>query len=205
MNYSVKDLSYENKKHSISLLAIEEFSNHTFEEASLNKILLRANVSKGSFYYYFKNKKELYETCQTHTLKVFDSYVSEYTQEYEGFIERLLRINKFKEGFQNKYPEIVKFFMQQFYKRLFPKETLEHLDQLDMSFKQNLLNDVNYDLFRDDLNIEHALQLIEWTIMGYEKSVEEQTINNVFDYSNLDNCFSESEAYFNTLKLVYYK
>lgn len=187
------------------LLAIEEFSDHTFEESSLNQILLRANVSKGSFYYYFKNKKELYHTCQTYTLDVFNSYVSEYNQEYEGFIERLLRINKFKKGFRDRHPEIIKFFMQQFYKRQFPKETLAHLDELDILFKRQLLIDIDYDLFRNDLNIEHALQLIEWTIMGYERSVEEQTVNNVFDFNNLDNCFSESEAYFNTLKLVYYK
>lgn len=205
MNHTENHLSYENKKYTILLLAIEEFSNYTFEEASLNQILTRAHVSKGSFYYYFKNKQMLYETCQNYAFDTFNAYVSEYSQEYEGFIERLLRVNEFKKGFQDRHPKILKFFMQQFYKRKFPEKILEHLDHLDILFKRELSKDINYELFRDDLNIEHALQLIEWTIKGYEKSVEEQTVNNLFDYSNLDNCFAESEAYFETLKLVYYK
>lgn len=205
MNHLVSGVGHESKKHTITKHAIEEFSHYTYEESSLNQILLRANVSKGSFYYYFKNKQELYETCQDYALKVFNNYVGTYTQEFEGFIERLLRVNKFKKGFKDQYPDILKFFMQQYYKRLFPQDVLEELDQLDASFKKNLTEDINYKLFRDDLNIEHALQLLKWTIIGFEKNVEEQTIKNLYDFNNMDNCFKESEAYFKTLKSAYYK
>jgi TetR/AcrR family transcriptional regulator len=37
-----------------------EFSNHSFEDGSLNKIIENANVSKGTFYHYFKDKMHLY-------------------------------------------------------------------------------------------------------------------------------------------------
>jgi len=40
--------------------AIDEFTEKNFDEASLNNILKRADISKGSFYYHFKNKQELY-------------------------------------------------------------------------------------------------------------------------------------------------
>ncbi|MES0489398.1 MAG: helix-turn-helix domain-containing protein [Leptospirales bacterium] len=40
--------------------ALEEFSQHSYEEASINKILSKAKVTKGSFYYRFSNKFELY-------------------------------------------------------------------------------------------------------------------------------------------------
>lgn len=205
MNHAVSQISYEGKKQIIVNHAIEELSEHIYDEASLNQILLRANISKGSFYYYFKNKQDLYETSQNYALWIFKNYFASYTYDYEGYIERLLRVNKFKKGFRDKYPEILKFFMQQYYKRLFPKDVMEELDQLDKSFKNTLTKDINYELFRDDLNLEHALQLIKWTIMGYEKNIEEQTKNDLYDFTNMDDCFNQSEAYFNTLKAAYYK
>ncbi len=40
--------------------ALEEFIAHGYEQASLNSILEVACMSKGQFYYYFRNKEELY-------------------------------------------------------------------------------------------------------------------------------------------------
>ena len=40
--------------------ALEEFIAHGFEDASLNQILEGAGISKGSFYYYFENKADLF-------------------------------------------------------------------------------------------------------------------------------------------------
>ncbi|GEM_PF-1962845 len=40
--------------------ALSEFSTKTFSEASLNEIIKQSNFNKGSFYYRFNEKKELY-------------------------------------------------------------------------------------------------------------------------------------------------
>ena len=40
--------------------AAEEFAQHGYQAASLNQILVAAGMSKGSFYYYFENKADLY-------------------------------------------------------------------------------------------------------------------------------------------------
>ncbi|MEM5769935.1 MAG: TetR/AcrR family transcriptional regulator [Bacillota bacterium] len=40
--------------------ALEEFSQNSFDEASINRILKRAGVSKGVFYYHFQDKEALY-------------------------------------------------------------------------------------------------------------------------------------------------
>ena len=40
--------------------AIDEFSEHDFESASLNQIIQNAGISKGSMYHYFQNKESLY-------------------------------------------------------------------------------------------------------------------------------------------------
>lgn len=40
--------------------ALEEFSKKNFDEASMNRILKNAGVSKGVFYYHFQDKEALY-------------------------------------------------------------------------------------------------------------------------------------------------
>ncbi|WP_304509495.1 TetR/AcrR family transcriptional regulator [Anaerotignum sp.] len=40
--------------------ALEEFIDKDYEKASLNTIIKNANLSKGVFYYHFKNKESLY-------------------------------------------------------------------------------------------------------------------------------------------------
>ncbi len=40
--------------------ALKEFTGHSYEEASVNRIISNAGIAKGSFYYRFQNKYELY-------------------------------------------------------------------------------------------------------------------------------------------------
>ena len=41
----------------------QEFATHGYEEASYNKIIQKIGISKGSMYYYFENKEDLFITC----------------------------------------------------------------------------------------------------------------------------------------------
>ena len=46
--------------------AMEEFAEHGFEQASINRIIERAGTSKGSMYYYFEHKEDLFMTVIAH-------------------------------------------------------------------------------------------------------------------------------------------
>ena len=41
----------------------QEFAAHGYQEASYNKIIQKIGISKGSMYYYFENKEDLFITC----------------------------------------------------------------------------------------------------------------------------------------------
>ena len=41
----------------------QEFAAHGYEGASYNKIIQKIGISKGSMYYYFENKEDLFITC----------------------------------------------------------------------------------------------------------------------------------------------
>ena len=44
-------------------LSKQEFAAHGYEGASYNKIIQKIGISKGSMYYYFENKEDLFITC----------------------------------------------------------------------------------------------------------------------------------------------
>lgn len=53
----------ESLKTRILGVSKDEFSAHGFEGASYNKIIQKIGISKGSMYYYFENKEDLFITC----------------------------------------------------------------------------------------------------------------------------------------------
>ena len=55
----MKKKSFERKNELIEV-ALDEFTVKSYENASLNKIIKNAGVSKGTFYYHFEDKKALY-------------------------------------------------------------------------------------------------------------------------------------------------
>jgi AcrR family transcriptional regulator len=50
----------EDKRERIVELAIEEFSDKPYAQASISNIVARAGIAKGSFYQYFEDKLDLY-------------------------------------------------------------------------------------------------------------------------------------------------
>lgn len=50
----------EDKRATITKIAIAEFASNDYDSASITKVVKQAKIAKGSFYQYFKDKKELY-------------------------------------------------------------------------------------------------------------------------------------------------
>lgn len=55
----MKEKSFE-KKEELLEAALNEFASKNYADASLNSIIKNAGISKGTFYYHFKDKQELY-------------------------------------------------------------------------------------------------------------------------------------------------
>ena len=50
----------EDKRELICKVAIAEFAEHPFDQASVNRIVAKAGIAKGSFYQYFEDKADLF-------------------------------------------------------------------------------------------------------------------------------------------------
>lgn len=57
------------KQESILAAAAEEFAERGYEGASINRIIDRSGMSKGSVYYYFEDKADLFSTTFQHSVE----------------------------------------------------------------------------------------------------------------------------------------
>ncbi len=72
------------KKKLILDAAKKEFSNVSFHEASINHIIKEAGISRGSFYMYFVDKKDLYTTIIEHQAQRHFKFILRILEESEG-------------------------------------------------------------------------------------------------------------------------
>jgi TetR/AcrR family transcriptional regulator len=70
------NLSAEEQSRIINA-ALDEFAEKDFETASLNNIIARAGISKGSMYHYFANKEDLYVFLVAQVLKTKETFLKE--------------------------------------------------------------------------------------------------------------------------------
>ena len=74
-----------NGKKKLILDAVKkEFSNVSFHEASINHIIKEAGISRGSFYMYFVDKKDLYTTIIEHQAQRHFKFILRILEESEG-------------------------------------------------------------------------------------------------------------------------
>ena len=76
----------EEKKNRFLDAAWEEFTNVSFADASINKIVSRAQVPRGSFYQYFTDKQELFFFLLSGMLKHFYEEYNRMLDTYQGDI-----------------------------------------------------------------------------------------------------------------------
>lgn len=84
----------EEKRNKIFDTAINEFAEHGYESANINNIALKAGVSIGSMYKYFKNKEELYLAIIHFGVENLKSILEATIQDEEdllGKIEKIIR------------------------------------------------------------------------------------------------------------------
>lgn len=100
----------EEKRQRIIKAALNEFADHQYLKTSINRIIEQAEISKGSFYQYFENKKDLYKYIIDQATETKMKFLRQKLQDYQKHdFFRLLR-ELFIAGIQlrNRHPLISK-------------------------------------------------------------------------------------------------
>lgn len=162
------------RKDKLFEVALDEFIEKGYDKASLNNILKKAGISKGSFYYHFSNKQELYLYLfrSIHELehKYLDEWRKECTIDYEklSFFDVLKLEGKVGVGSVIKHPKHY-LFWKSMYEERNPEVKKIMDDELNELINNGHADDYLMPLieegikkkdFREDLSEEFIIRLL---------------------------------------------
>ncbi|WP_042273346.1 TetR/AcrR family transcriptional regulator [[Clostridium] dakarense] len=205
MNKTFENLNKEKKQRIINS-AIEEFANKGYKNATIDNIVSKADISKGSIFQYFKNKESLYiYICDYQINIIKDEIFNQKEINETDFFELYRHAAHIKFEILKKSPYIFKFF-----KNLYSddsevaKKWLNNIFQNKNQLMLNFMGDYDKTKFRDDIDIDMAVKAIELTFDGLSmKWMEKLSYENYEE--DLKSLFDEVEDYINFYQKLYYK
>ena len=101
------------KRQRIIDAAIHEFGRHGYESGSLDKIVLRAGISKGGLYEYIESKQDLFLFLAEYSYDSLYTYIKEQLAPGTGLppdiIDRIALVSRVAVDFYVKHPHIISF------------------------------------------------------------------------------------------------
>lgn len=148
---------------------IEEFAQNIYEVASTNAIIQRAGIPKGTLFYYFGSKKDLY-------LYVFDHAVARFAEAFAGLNEerpadlfdRLLYRGRARMQFVVEHPRLYQFFFNALLNT--PDEIQEEMAPRYARYaavsRDRLTEGLDRSRFRKDIVVDKAIELVVLVLEG---------------------------------------
>lgn len=195
------------KQKQIINAAIKEFVRNGFEKASTNEIVKRANISKGSLFNYFNSKKDLYLYLIEYSSEAIVNLNEEIDLSETDLFKRIERVALQKFYVQQKYPQAFEFLAS-----TKQEESVEVKDiikqRLNPIYNQainKLYKDIDYSKFREGVDIEKAIEILNWTMFG----VGEKGLKELFTFDDIgrfgEKYLEEWNVYAELLKYSFYK
>ena len=192
------------KRERIINAALDEFVRNGYEKASTNEIIKAAQISKGSLFNYFNSKKDLYLFLFEYIGSVIEKIYDEVDVGQTDFFERLRDLGLIKYKVMKQFPQAFDFLKAVGQENA--PEVKPELDKMGKSFIEKgfekMYENVDLTKFRDDMDIESVLKIINWTALGFA----EEQVSQIESYEKVTmEHLREWDVYFDILKRCFYK
>jgi AcrR family transcriptional regulator len=140
------------KQQRILDTAVEEFSSHGFRQASVNRIVQRLGIAKGSIFQYFGTKEGLFEVVFDHAVELVRRSLRQVKQQTveTDFFERIRRSLNAGVDFIDRHPAFYKIYLKMIFQEDFPLRA-EFLQQVHLFSAEYLRPVVEAGVARGDL------------------------------------------------------
>lgn len=116
----------ENSKQTrILQTAIDEFADHGFKEASVNRMVQRLGIAKGSIFQYFGNKQGLFQYIFDHAVNLVRHSLRKVKHDTQNsdFFERVGQSLLAGIGFIEAHPRVYRIYLKMIFQEDFPLRT----------------------------------------------------------------------------------
>lgn len=183
---------------------MKEFGRNSYEKASTNEIIKEAEISKGALFNYFISKKALYLFLLDYAIEIIQKIYEEVDWSETDLFRRMKAIGLVKFKMYKQYPQVFNFL-----NTVSREESTEVKREIEDIYKDVIENGLqigykNIDMtkFREDIDIQKALNIINWTIFSFS----EQQRKNINSFENTGaEVLNEWDEYFDILKGCFYK
>lgn len=197
----------EGKQKRILNAALREFAEKGYAQASTNRIVKDAGIGKGMLFYYFKNKRELYQYLVDYSVEMIRcDFISQIDMDEPDFIERLRQVAHIKMKALIEHPNVFNFMgtLLLTQELELPADLETRIEVLQEEGYAKLYDRIDTTLFRDDVDVEKAFQLIRWSIEGYQHDLENRLKGQKMTAIDFDSYWEEFYEYMDVLKTIFY-
>lgn len=144
---------FTDKKRKIVLAAISEFAHDGFEKASIDRIALKAKVAKGTVFYHFKSKQDLFDEIIKEGQKTFEEIVTRKIVNLKSERKKIGEIIRIEFNLIRKYRDLFSVYLGDMIKKVTNFGIIEKI----------LLDGVKGNEFRGDLDVKTVAVALFWT------------------------------------------
>ncbi|MFL2121611.1 TetR/AcrR family transcriptional regulator [Marinilactibacillus psychrotolerans] len=211
MNEGFNKLSLE-KQNIILNAAYKEFTENGYEKASTNIIAKNGEIGKGTLFYYFGNKRKLFDfLINTSFQLTYEEYFNKIDFDQTDFFKRLVEVSQLKQQVYKKYQAPMGFISKILINTGefdLSEEQIKKRAIVEETWAQVLKKNIDFSKFREDLPQEITFNFIRWTLEGYRQELELRVKQNedfLMDEENIKTYYDEYFSYIKMLKKIYYK
>lgn len=192
------------KRERIINAALKEFARNGYERASTNEIIKEAEISKGSLFSYFNNKKGLYLFLFDYVNEIIEKIYEETDWSDTDIFKRMKAIGLAKFKIYRRFPQAFDFI-----KSAALEDAAEVKSEIK-KFSSGLVErglekgykNIDFTKFRDDIDVKKTIDIINWTILSFSEQ-QRNRVNSIEDVGM--EILSEWDVYFDIMKRCFYK
>jgi AcrR family transcriptional regulator len=156
----------DEKQQRILDTAIDEFADHGFRQASVNRMVQRLGIAKGSIFQYFGSKEGLFNVIFNHAVNLVRQSLRQVKQETadEDFFERIRGSLLAGIRFIRRHPRVYRIYLKMIFQEDFPlrAEFLQQVHLFSAEYLRPLVESgIERGELRRDLNVDMAVFFLD--------------------------------------------
>lgn len=190
------------KYNQIMTAAAALFAKQGYKKTTVDEIVVGAAISKGLFYHYFKNKKELYLHLYNTYVDILSNTIRQKVDLSEAdFFLRLKQLAYIRLNFFLEYPNLWGFLYSAYYESHTDIEPLikEKNSTLLKAAYSGSAADIDWSKLKKGMTPDKAIEIVTWLAEGFMRKRPES--------SNIPNkeLFNQFDEYMECLKTGLYE
>lgn len=186
----------EEKKKLILDVASEEFANHGYEKASYNAIIEKCNLSKGVMYYYFDDKRDLFNTIINEANESYLDFIGVWKEcgKKEEYWAQIRELFLKSIAFFDKDPRAARLVSMSLKSPDILSETYKQLEHSATGWFTDVLKQgQSLSAVRDDIPMDYLVKLVfgfgqasdQWMLSKWESSSQTEMMQDIDTVFNL--------------------